>query len=103
MQRRDRLFPGLRGDYATDAILLTISRSLPSGLLSPKDVSAAVQAAMTCPSIAMGAMSSSILRILSPRRLISKLSVRARVIAITLIPVLGFLAIGIAYIAGERA
>src|SRR5262245_29107639 len=50
----------------------------------------------------MGAMSPSILRNLSPRRVISKLSVRARVIAITLIPVLGFLATGLAYVAGER-
>jgi methyl-accepting chemotaxis protein len=44
-----------------------------------------------------------ILRALSPRRLVSRLSVRARIIAIALIPVLGFLANGIAYIAGERA
>jgi methyl-accepting chemotaxis protein len=38
-----------------------------------------------------------------PRRLIQKLSVRARIIAITLIPVIGFLANGIAYVAGEHA
>jgi methyl-accepting chemotaxis protein len=38
----------------------------------------------------------------SPGRLISKLSVRARIIAITLIPVLGFLANGIAYVSGEH-
>jgi methyl-accepting chemotaxis protein len=44
----------------------------------------------------------SILRALSPRRLVSRLSVRARIIAITLIPVLGFLANGVAYVAGER-
>jgi CHASE3 domain sensor protein len=44
----------------------------------------------------------SILRALSPRRLVSRLSVRARIIAITLIPVLGFLANGMAYVAGER-
>src|SRR5258708_10646060 len=43
-----------------------------------------------------------ILRALSPRRLVSKLSVRGRIIAITLIPVLGFLANGIAYVAGEQ-
>ena len=47
-------------------------------------------------------MSLPILRNLSPRRLISRLSVRARIIAITLIPVLGFLANGAAYVAGER-
>jgi methyl-accepting chemotaxis protein len=47
-------------------------------------------------------MSPSFLRNLSPRRLISKLSVRTRVIAITLIPVLGFLATGAVYLAGER-
>jgi methyl-accepting chemotaxis protein len=39
---------------------------------------------------------------LSPRRLLSRLSVRARIIAITLIPVLGFLANGAAFIAGEQ-
>ena len=47
-------------------------------------------------------MSLPILRSLSPRRIISQLSVRARIIAITLIPVLGFLANGAAYVAGER-
>ena len=47
-------------------------------------------------------MSSPILHNLSPRRLISQLSVRARIIAITLIPVLGFLANGVAYVAGEH-
>src|SRR5437763_15116147 len=35
-------------------------------------------------------------------QLVSRLSVRARIIAITIIPVLGFLANGIAYLAGER-
>jgi methyl-accepting chemotaxis protein len=38
----------------------------------------------------------------SPGQLISKLSVRARIIAITLIPVVGFLANGVAYISGEH-
>src|SRR5260370_13339151 len=47
-------------------------------------------------------LSLSILRALSPRRLVSRLSVRARIIAITLIPVLGFLANGLSYVAGER-
>jgi methyl-accepting chemotaxis protein len=42
------------------------------------------------------------LRALSPRRLVSKLSVRARIIAITLIPVLGFVANGSAYVSGEH-
>jgi methyl-accepting chemotaxis protein len=40
---------------------------------------------------------------LSPRRLISRLSVRGRIIAITLIPVLGFLANGAAYVSGEHS
>jgi len=48
-------------------------------------------------------MPPSILRIASPRRLILKFSVRTRIVAITLIPVLGFLANGIAYVSGERA
>lgn len=39
----------------------------------------------------------------SPGRLITKLSVRARIIAITLIPVIGFLATALAYVAGEHA
>jgi methyl-accepting chemotaxis protein len=43
------------------------------------------------------------LRALSPRRLVSKLSVRARIIAITLIPVLGFVANGGAYVSGEHS
>ena len=38
----------------------------------------------------------------SPGQLISKLSVRARIIAITLIPVIGFLANGLAYVSGEH-
>jgi methyl-accepting chemotaxis protein len=38
----------------------------------------------------------------SPGRLITKLSVRARIIAITLIPVIGFLANALAYVAGEH-
>jgi methyl-accepting chemotaxis protein len=41
-------------------------------------------------------------RTLLPRRLVASLSVRARIIAITLVPVLGFLASGVAYVAGER-
>jgi methyl-accepting chemotaxis protein len=41
-----------------------------------------------------------ILRALSPKRLMAKLSVRTRIIAITLIPVAAFLAIGAAYVAG---
>jgi methyl-accepting chemotaxis protein len=44
----------------------------------------------------------SVLRVVSPKRLASRLSVRARIIAITLIPVLGFLANGIAYVSGEQ-
>jgi methyl-accepting chemotaxis protein len=39
---------------------------------------------------------------LSPYRLISKLSVRARIVAIALIPVIGFLANGIAFTTGQR-
>jgi methyl-accepting chemotaxis protein len=39
-------------------------------------------------------------RALSPKRLMSRLSVRTRIIAITLIPVVGFLAIAAAYVAG---
>ena len=49
----------------------------------------------------MRAMPLSVLRVLSPRQLIPKLSVRARIIAITLIPVIGFLANGAAYVSGE--
>src|SRR6516162_9998701 len=41
-----------------------------------------------------------VLRAISPNRLISRLSVRNRIIAITLIPVAGFLAIGAVYMAG---
>ena len=37
-----------------------------------------------------------------PRRLISKLSVRTRIVAITLIPVVGFLANGLTFVGGER-
>ena len=47
-------------------------------------------------------MSPTIPRAISPRRFIAKLSVRARIVAITLIPVVGFLANGIAFMAGER-
>lgn len=43
-----------------------------------------------------------LLRVISPRRLIAKLSVRARIVAITLIPVVGFLVNGVAFMAGER-
>jgi methyl-accepting chemotaxis protein len=50
----------------------------------------------------MRVISLPVLRALSPRRLVSKLSVRARIIAITLIPVLGFLANGAAYVSGEH-
>jgi methyl-accepting chemotaxis protein len=39
---------------------------------------------------------------LSPRRFISKFSVRARIVAITLIPVVGFLANGLTFVGGER-
>jgi methyl-accepting chemotaxis protein len=45
----------------------------------------------------------SVVRALSPRRLVPRLSVRARIIAITLIPVIGFLANGAAYVSGEQA
>src|SRR5262245_2425392 len=44
----------------------------------------------------------SILRAFSPKRLVSRLSVRARIIAIILIPVVGFLANGAAYVSGEH-
>jgi methyl-accepting chemotaxis protein len=44
----------------------------------------------------------SILRAISPGRVIAKLSVRARIVAITLIPVAGFLANGVAFMVGER-
>ena len=43
-----------------------------------------------------------ILRAISPRRIASKLSVRARIVLITLIPVIGFLANGLTYVSGER-
>jgi methyl-accepting chemotaxis protein len=43
-----------------------------------------------------------ILRAISPKRVMSRLSVRTRIIAITLIPVAGFLAIAAAYIAGAH-
>ena len=42
----------------------------------------------------MRAMPPSALRVFSPKELIPKLSVRARILAITLIPVIGFLANG---------
>jgi len=45
----------------------------------------------------------SFLNLLSPRKLVSRLSVRARILAITLIPVLGFLANGAAYVSGEHS
>ncbi|MEA2929066.1 MAG: methyl-accepting chemotaxis protein, partial [Hyphomicrobiales bacterium] len=38
----------------------------------------------------------------SPRQLISRLSVRTRIIALAVLPVVGFLANGIAFTAGER-
>ncbi|MCC6775781.1 MAG: HAMP domain-containing protein [Hyphomicrobiales bacterium] len=47
-------------------------------------------------------MSSINLQRLAPKHLISRLSVRARIVTITLIPVLGFLASSFAYVAGER-
>jgi methyl-accepting chemotaxis protein len=47
-------------------------------------------------------MSPPILRVISPRLLIAKFSVRARIVAIILIPVVGLLANGIAFMAGER-
>ena len=43
-----------------------------------------------------------ILRVISPRRIVSNLSVRARIVLITLIPVIGFLANGLTYVSGER-
>jgi hypothetical protein len=43
-----------------------------------------------------------ILRAISPRRIASKLSVRARIVLITLIPVIGFLGNGLTYVSGER-
>jgi methyl-accepting chemotaxis protein len=42
-------------------------------------------------------------RVISPRRIISKLSVGTRIVLITLIPVIGFLANGLTYVSGERA
>jgi methyl-accepting chemotaxis protein len=41
-------------------------------------------------------------RLLAPKRLASKLTVRARIIAIALIPVAAFLATGIAFVSGEN-
>src|SRR6266545_18361 len=40
-------------------------------------------------------------RLINPKRLVSLLTVRARIIAIALIPVAGFLATGIAFVSGE--
>src|SRR5437764_262636 len=45
----------------------------------------------------MRAKSLSIIRSISPRHLVSRLSVRARIIAIAVIPVIGFLANGFAF------
>jgi methyl-accepting chemotaxis protein len=42
-----------------------------------------------------------ILRVVSPKRVIAKLSVRARIILLALVPVVGFLVIGIAFTVGE--
>ncbi len=42
------------------------------------------------------------LRAISPTRFISRFSVRARIVAITLIPVIGFLANGLTFAGGER-
>ncbi len=44
----------------------------------------------------------SLMHLLAPKHLVSGLSVRARIVTITLIPVLGFLASSVAYVAGER-
>ena len=44
-----------------------------------------------------------ILHTISPRRIASKFSVRARIVLITLIPVIGFLANGLTYVSGEKA
>ncbi len=43
-----------------------------------------------------------ILRLIAPKRFVSMLTVRARIIAIALIPVVGFLATGIAFVSGEN-
>jgi methyl-accepting chemotaxis protein len=43
-----------------------------------------------------------ILRSIAPKRFASKLTVRARIVAIALIPVAGFLATGIAFVSGAR-
>src|SRR6266571_5203714 len=43
-----------------------------------------------------------ILRSIVPKRFVSKLTVRARIVAIALIPVAGFLATGVAFVSGER-
>jgi methyl-accepting chemotaxis protein len=47
-------------------------------------------------------MLQAVMRAISPRRMVSKLSVRARVLTIILIPVAGFLANGASFLAGER-
>ena len=41
-------------------------------------------------------------RLINPKRLVSTLTVRARIVAIALIPVAGFLATGIAFVSGEN-
>src|SRR5262249_22102389 len=93
-----RGFQRCRRRIVRAATLLTISRLL-AAILAP----ASTGDHRLFPPPAVWAMPPSILRIASPRRLILKFSVRTRIAAITLIPVLGFLANGIAYVSGERA
>src|SRR5215831_19821716 len=86
---------------ATAATFLTISR-FAAGILPARDHSAfATRGIVLSVPAAMRAVP--ILRAISPKRLMSRLSVRSRIIAITLIPVVGFLAIAAAYIAGVRS
>src|SRR5712692_1192573 len=49
----------------------------------------------------MRAMPLPILRVVSPKRVVAKLSVRARIILLAVVPVVGFLVIGIAFTVGE--
>jgi hypothetical protein len=58
--------------------------------------------ALSFQALSIKALSQAFLRAISPRRLTLALSVRARIIAITLIPMIGFLANGAAYVSGEQ-
>jgi methyl-accepting chemotaxis protein len=89
--------------YATIAGLLTISR-FPDHDTYLRQAAGPGCASGTpfCVPTAIQPMPLPILRAISPSRIMAKLSVRARIVAITLIPVAGFLANGVAYMAGER-